>query len=182
MVPVRRVSDSRVKVSVEPIWPEAIRDFASGGIALQVTDVPGEVGRAPSGRPVFKGLAHGVINLVVTEYIPLEWDSARGLGGLTTQYDGYHLCVIAMKHAHGNQAPFVSVNTCVHELLHVLLHDIYTPRPSGWAGRQREWRVDWYATRLWLFGDGAAIRASAKEYLRRSAAAAGLGDGVQPRL
>jgi hypothetical protein len=182
VVPVRRILDKRVPLSPDPIWPEAVRDFARGGIELRVTDVPGEVGRAASGRPVFKGLAHGVINLVVTDYVPLEWDQAKGLAGLTTQYDGYHVCLIAMRHAHGNQVPFFSVNTYVHELLHVLLHDIFETRPKGADGSQREWRIDRYATWLWLFGDGAEIRRMAAEYLRRSGAAAGLGNGAQPGL
>ena len=115
---------------------------------------------------MFKGLAHGASNLVVTDYVPLQWDQARGLAGLTTQYDGYHVCIVAMRHAHGNQVPFFSVNTYVHELLHVLLGDIFATKPAGAAGSQRELRVDWYATRLWLFGDGAEIRRSAEEYLR----------------
>jgi hypothetical protein len=182
VVQVRRILDKRVTLSADPVWPEAVRDFARGGIELRVTEVPGEVGRAASGRPVFKGLAHGVINLVVTDYVPLEWDQAKGLAGLTTQYDGYHVCVIAMRHAHGNQLPFFSVNTCVHELLHVLLHDIFATRPQGVAGSQREWRIDWYATRLWLFGDSAEIRGMAAEYLRRSGPAAGLRDGAQTGL
>ena len=125
------------------------------------------MGRAASSRPVFKGLEHGVINVVVTDYIPLEWDKARGLAGLTTQYDGFHLCLIALRHAHGHQIPYLSLNTCVHELLHVLMLDIFDLRPKGTTGDQREWRIDWYATQLWLFHDGAEIRKSAGEYLRR---------------
>lgn len=167
VIPVRRIADSRTKANAGAIWAEAERCFARGGMSLQVTDVPGEVGRAPSGRPVFKGLAHGAINLILTDYVPLQWDQARGLSGLTTQYDGYHLCIIAMRHAHGNQTPFFSVNTVVHELLHVLLHDIFETRPQGTAGASREWRIDWFATRLWLFGDGGEIRRLATAYLNR---------------
>lgn len=166
-IPVRRITDSRAKVTADAIWLEAERCFANGGMSLNVTDVPGEVGRAPSGRPIFKGLAHGAINLVVTDYVPLQWDQAQGLAGLTTQYDGYHLCLIAMRHAHGNQWPFFSVNTVVHELLHVLLGDIFHPRPKGIDGSGREWRIDWFATRLWLFADGAEIRRHAASYLTR---------------
>jgi hypothetical protein len=148
-VPVRWIADKRVTVSAEAIWQEAVQVFAAGGVVLTRTPVEGEIGRAASGRPVFKGLAHGAINVVVTDYVPLEWDQARGLSGLTTQYDGYHVCIIAMHHAHGNQLPFFSVNTLVHELLHVLLHDIFETRPKGATGSEREWRVDWIATRLW---------------------------------
>jgi hypothetical protein len=165
-VPIRRILDKRAQIPEDGIWAEAVSVFARGGIALHPENVDGEVGRAPSGRPVFKGLAHGVINLVVTDYVPLQWDQARGLSGLTTQYDGYHVCVVSMRRARGNQVPFFSVNTYVHELLHVLLRDIYELRPPGATGSQREWRVDWYATRLWLFGDGAEIRRSAESYLK----------------
>jgi hypothetical protein len=77
-VPVRRILDKRAPLSGDAIWPEAVRVFAGGGMALQVVDVPGEVDRAASGRLVFKGLAHGAINLVMSGYVPLEWDQARG--------------------------------------------------------------------------------------------------------
>jgi len=63
--------------------------------------------------------------------------------------------------------PFFSLNTCVHELLHVLLHDIFQPRPKGLQGEGREFRVDLYATRLWLFHDGIMIRKAAQAYLNR---------------
>ena len=166
-VTVRWIADKRAAVSAEAIWQEAVRVFAGGGVVLSRTPVEGEVGRAPSGRPVFKGLAHGAINVVITDYVPLEWDQARGLSGLTTQYDGYHVCIIAMHHAHGNQLPLFSVNTLVHELLHVLLHDIFETRPKGATGSEREWRIDWVATRLWLFGDGDEIRRLGADYQRR---------------
>jgi hypothetical protein len=54
------------------------------------------------------------------------------------------------------------VNTCVHELLHVLLNDTRTSRPKGWRGALRESRIDALATRLWLFGDGSQIRDAVK--------------------
>ena len=174
VIPVRRLWDARAKLTdaqksrfVGAIWPEAVRDFGRAGLVLSAQEAPGEVGRAASGRPVFKGLEHGRINLVITDYVPLQWDQARGLAGLTTQYDGYHLCIVALQHAHGHQAPLFSTNTCVHELLHVLLHDIFETRPPGAAGNGREWRIDWYATRLWLIGDNGEIRRSAEAYLRR---------------
>ena len=97
----------------------------------------------------------------------MEWDHGRGMAGVTTQYDGYHVCLIAAPRAHGNQVPFLSVNTCLHELLHVLMLDIYEPRPKGWEGERREMRIDWYATKLWLFRDGAEVRDSAEAYLRK---------------
>jgi hypothetical protein len=107
---------------------------------------------------VFVGADPAAVNMVVTDEIPLLWDNGRGLAGISTHYDGYDLCLIALNNAHGNQVPFFSVNTCVHELLHVLLGDVYGRHPSGAAGQWREMRVDAYATRLWLFGDGRAVR------------------------
>jgi len=171
-VPVRQVFDSRAKSTPEQlrrftsnIWPEAVRDFERCGIHLASTQVTGELRRSPAGRPIFVGLEHGVINLVVTDSIPLDWDGGRGLTGVTTRYEGYHLCMIALNFAHGHQIPFFSLNTCIHELLHVLLHDIFQPRPKGLQGEGREFRVDLYATRLWLFHDGIMIRKAAQAYL-----------------
>ena len=163
-----KFTDSQLAPFSNVIWPEAVRDFLRGGIHLQSGQGPGEVRRAPSGRPAFKGLAPGAINLVRTDVIPLEWDNGRGLAGVAAQYDGYHVCLVALPRAHGHLIPFVSLNTCVHELLHVLLHDIFERRPKGLEGRGREMRIDWYATRLWLFGEGTEIRRMAAENLRRS--------------
>ena len=97
----------------------------------------------------------------------MYWDNARSLAGVTTLYEGYHVCVIALSYAHGHQVPFVSVNTCVHELLHALLGDIFVSRPKWLESGAREFRIDWYATGLWLFRDGAAIRKSAQAYVAR---------------
>lgn len=75
--------------------------------------------------------------------------------------------MIAIPFAHGNQIPFLSVDTCVHELLHTLFQDIFVSRPKWYQSDGREFRSDWYATRLWLFHDGAAIRESAQACLDR---------------
>jgi len=173
-VPVHRVMDLHPQCSRDDVqqfwwntWPEAARTFGRGGIDLQTSDGPGEVRHTAGDRPIFSGLRQGVINLILTGHIPMHWDRARALPGVTTIYDGYHLCVIALRFAHGNQVPFFSVNTCVHELLHALLQDVYVNRPGWYRGGQREARTDWYATRLWLFHDGRAIRASGREYLTR---------------
>jgi hypothetical protein len=173
-VPVYLVVDKRAKLREgvmerfsREVWWEAVRDFGRVGIHLQAGQGTGEMGRAASGRPVFKGLAQGVVNVVLTEAIPMEWDRARQLAGLTTQYDGYHLCLIAVPRAHGHQIPLLSVNTCVHELLHVLMGDIFETRPAGLEGDGREMRIDWAATKLWLFGEGAEVRRMAGEYLKR---------------
>ena len=105
--------------------------------------------------------------MVITDQIIQNWDRGRGLTGVSAQYDGYHISMIALDYAHGHQIPFLAVNTCVHELLHVLLQDIFEVHPTGLAGYERESRIDWYATRLWLFHDAGAIRKSAEAYLAR---------------
>jgi hypothetical protein len=97
----------------------------------------------------------------------MQLDQGRALCGVTLRYRGYHLCVIALDRSHGFQLPLLSVNTCTHELLHVLLLDIFEDRPEGLAGQAREFRIDWYATRLWLFHDGAAIRGMTRNYFSR---------------
>lgn len=173
-VPVHRVMDARAQCPPEQlhrfwssVWPEAVREFSLGGVELQTSDGPGEVRRSPGDRPIFVGLRRGVINLVLTGHIPMDWDKGRALAGVSTVYDNYHVCMVALRYAHGNQIPFLSVNTCVHELLHALLQDIFVNRPNWLQGGGREFRTDWCATRLWLFHDGAAIRESAQDYLAR---------------
>src|SRR4030095_9446589 len=109
----------------------------------------------------------GVDNLVLTDHVPMYWDRGKGLRGVTTLVDGYHVCLVALQYAHGHQIPFVAVNTCVHELLHALLQDIFVSRAKWYQAGRREFRVDWCATRLWLFHDGGAGRKSAQAYLDR---------------
>lgn len=170
-VPVRLIFDRRAKGDFgafrEGVWAEAVGSFARCGIRLEWVEAREEMGLLPSGRPRIQGLEHGRVNVVVTDLIPMQWDKAQGLAGVTTQYDGYHLCLVAMRHAHGHQIPFVSTNTCVHELLHVLMGDVFELRPKGWAGAQREWRIDSLATRMWLFGEGEEVRAAVRGYLGR---------------
>jgi hypothetical protein len=149
------------------IWPEAARDFGRCGIRLASSPHPGEVWRRPGCEPVVTGLEPGVVNLVVTDRIPIEWDNGLGLGGVTTLYHGRVLSMIALDHAHCHQVPLLSLNTCVHELLHVLLLDVYESCPAGLLGESREFRIDWYATRLWLFHDGAAVRRAAASCVDR---------------
>ncbi|HYW47369.1 MAG TPA: hypothetical protein VE959_31160 [Bryobacteraceae bacterium] len=174
IVPVQLVLDGRVQWSPEPvqhfwsrIWPQAVRDFERCGIRLQSSLRAGDVCRPPGGEPVVTGLERGVVNLVITDRIPMEWDGGRALSGFATSYRGYHMCMVALEHAHCHQIPFLSVNTCVHELLHAVLHDIFEGRPMGLLGEGREFRIDWYATRLWLFHDGGTIRKSAQAYVER---------------
>jgi hypothetical protein len=97
----------------------------------------------------------------------MKWDNGRALAGITTIQGGYHVCLIALQYAHGNQVPYLSVNTCVHELLHALMQDVFVRRPTWYQTGGREFRIDSYATGLWLFHDGAAIRKSAQAYLDR---------------
>jgi hypothetical protein len=173
-VPVHHVLDGKAQLSPEQIryfwsrlWPEACRDFARCGIRFESSVKTAGIWR-PSGRePVIYGLDRGVINLVITDRIPLEWANGSVLSGVTTLYRGYHVCMVALNRAHGHQVPFLSTNTCVHELLHALMHDIFEGRPGGLNGAAREFRIDLYATRLWLFHDGSAIRGAAESYLRR---------------
>lgn len=149
------------------VWPEAVRDFERCGIQLETTDITGEVRRTASDRPVFVGVQRGVVNLVLTDHIPLHWDNGRSSSGVTALYDGYHICMLALRYAHAHQIPFLSVNTCVHELLHVLTQDIFVQRPKWYQAGEHEFRVDLFATRLWLFRDGSAIREAAQRYLDR---------------
>jgi hypothetical protein len=173
VLPVQLITDTRAKLTdahlrrFSKIWAEATRDLGRCGIGILTTRTAAEVRRTPSGAPIFTRLAPNKINMVITDRIPTQWDSGRGLSGVTTRYQGFHLCVVALDHAHGHQIPLFSVNTCLHELLHVLLQDVYEGRPKGMAGEARELRVDLLATRLWLFQDGAAIRSAAELYVQR---------------
>jgi hypothetical protein len=149
------------------VWPEAIRDFGRCGIHLDTTFRTGEIWR-PSGRPpVIVGMERGVLNLVLTDQIPVEWDGGRGLSGATTMYRGFPVCMLALWSSHTHQVPFLSVNTCVHEMLHAFLGDIFENRPRGFRGQMREARIDWYATRLWLFRDPGPIAGATRQYLAR---------------
>jgi hypothetical protein len=172
-VPIRILFDTRLTGTTsidrvwKPVWIETVRDLTRGGIPIESSHGPGEVKRTASGAPVFTGLVPGRVNIVVTARMPVNWDLGRGLSGATTLYEGHHLVVIPLDRAHRHQIPFLSVNTCLHELLHVLLQDVYERRPSGLTGEARELRVDAYATRLWLFGDGSAICEAARTYVAR---------------
>jgi hypothetical protein len=174
IVPVHLVMDSDAKISPEQfqrfwwsIWPEALRDLGRCGIKLDTSVKTGNIWRPASRQPVVTGLDYGVINLVITDRIPIEWDNGRMLSGVTTLYRGFHLCMVGLRRAHGNQIPLLSVNTCLHELLHALMGDIFENRPAGLSGQARELRIDWCATRLWLTYSEAAVRESARRYVQR---------------
>lgn len=173
-VPVHRIVDAKARFQPgavdrfwRSIWPEAVRDFGRGGIELQTTDGPGAVGHTAADRVFFVGLRRDALNLIVTDTLPLYWDQARALAGMTTIDRGYAVSLIAMRYAHGDRVPLVSVNTCVHEMLHAIMGDIFVTRPSAFQTSEREYRIDWYATQLWLFGNGAAVRRAARDFPRR---------------
>ena len=174
VVPLRRIVDPRAHSFPsdlnrfwQVIWPEAVRDFASGGIRFDTTDAAGEIRRSAADRPLFHGLEPGVLNLVLTGTLPLYWDSGQALAGVTTRFEGYHLCVIAVRYAHRNQVPYLSVNTCLHEILHALMGDVFISQPKWYQRSSREMRIDLVATGLWLFGDGAAVGGAARTYVQR---------------
>jgi hypothetical protein len=174
VVPVRRIVNGHAKIGTDDlvrfwrkIWPEALRDLGSGGVRLQVTDAPGEIRQTAADRPIFTGLDRGSLNLVLTDHLPLYWDAARALAGATTIYESYHLCLIALRYAHANQVPWISLNTCTHELLHALMQDVYLTNPKWYQSAGREASIDAYATALWLFHSGDAVRKSAREYVAR---------------
>jgi hypothetical protein len=176
ILPVHRMVDARANLSPErlnrfwhSLWPEAVRVFSSCGLQFHTSDSTGEIRRSAGNRPIILGLQHGVINLVLTDHLPPYWDNARALAGVSTIYDGFHISLIALRFAHGNQVPYLSVNTCVHELLHVLMQDIFLANPSSYQTGRREFRVDSYATAMWLFHDGEAVRESARSYIDRLA-------------
>ena len=173
-IPVLRVNNIHSRCSQQQVtgfqnqvWNEAVQTFEKNGISLDIVDREGEVGKYPSDRPRFVGLDRTRVNVVVTDRVPMYWDHGRELGGISTIYEGCHLSVASMQLAHGFRIPFFSVNTLVHELLHLFLQDVFTPSGGLWNTHSHESRVDWYATRMWLFRDGAAVRESARQYVRR---------------
>jgi hypothetical protein len=150
------------------VWNEALFTLEKSGIHLDVLDREGEVLKYPSDRPRIIGLARNRLNIVLTDHLPMYWDHGRSLGGLSTVYEGCHLCMVGIQNAHGFRIPFLSVNSVVHELLHIFLMDVFTASDGGLMNTHtRESRVDWYATRMWLFHDGAAVRESVQQYLKR---------------
>jgi len=173
-IPLHRVTDKHARSTPEQrrnffadVWHPAIRCFARGGITFRISDSEGEVLKHPSGRPSFRALQRGVINVVLTDRIPVDWDMGRSPGGASAIYEGFCVCVLSFEEAHGNQIPFLSVNTFVHELLHILLQDVFTSPTGTVNGVTHEGLVDLYATRLWLFGEGEALRHSARLALTR---------------
>lgn len=174
IVPVRRILDASARIPPaalrrfdESVWQQAIDTFASCDIFVRTVPKAGDIWRPPFREPVISGLERGAVNVVITDRIPMQWDQGRGLAGVTALYRGFHLAMVSVAHATRNMVPFVTVNTCVHELLHVLTADIFEQRPRGVPGQSREARIDALATRMWLFRDGSGVRSDARRYLAR---------------
>jgi hypothetical protein len=155
------------------VWDEAQRMFASCGVDLKLEERVGELLKYPGGRPRFIGLEKQSLNVVLTDQIPLSWDQAKYKAGLATRYEGHHLCLIAVRAAHPNRVPFLDVNSVVHEMLHVFLLDIFSKKDGILHGQDREVRVDWHATRMWLLRGDEAVRKAAAEYVKRLGRAVG---------
>lgn len=162
-----RTKPEAVRAFRAGVWDEAVRTFADCGVHLRVTMRTGELLKYPSSRPRFIGLERGQVNVVLTDTIPLAWDNGRQVAGGSTVYEGYVVCVIAMKLARGFSVPLLAMNTVVHELLHVFLGDVFEPRGGRLRRYGREGRVDWEATRMWLGADAMAIREAARAHLLR---------------
>ena len=158
--PAARIGQFRTDV-----WNESFRVFAQCGITLRPEYRECEIRQHPGGNPRFMGTEPNRLNFILTDRIPSDWDNGRDSPGVAAQYEGHHLCLIAMNTAHPNRVPYLSVNTIVHELLHMFLQDILIARGGMVQGYGRETRADWYATRMWLFHEGTAVRESAREYL-----------------
>lgn len=161
------LSAQSLKAFRSAVWDEAVNAFSACGVHLKIEERTGEVLKYPGGRPRFIGLDRNCLNIVLTDHIPLSWDQARFSAGIARIYEGCHLCLIAVQAAHGNRVPFLALNSVVHELLHVFLQDIYAKRGEWLHGYDREARVDWHATRLWLFRDGGEVKRSAAVYVKR---------------
>lgn len=162
-----RTTPEAVRAFRAGVWDEAVRTFADCGVHLRVTHRTGEILKYPSSRPRFVGLERGQLNVVLTDAIPMEWDHGRQVAGGSTVYEGYVVCVIAMKFARSFGVPLMAMNTVVHELLHVFLGDVFAARGGRLRRYGREGRVDWEATRMWLGADAGAIRAAARAHLLR---------------
>ena len=179
-IPLNRVTDTRARLAPEAhghfwrtVWPEAARALHRGGIELECVDTAGAIKFSAADRPIIEGLDRAKLNLVLTGRIPMLWDQARNLAGVTTIYDRATLSMIALNRAHTLRVPFIDTNTVVHELLHAMLGDVLVRKPGWYQASEREMRADAYATRLALFGDGFAVRAAAARMvlrLRREAA------------
>src|SRR5258708_5391571 len=67
-----RSSPAQIRSFLSAVWNEAVRDFARGSITLRIVESEGEVLRHPSGRPSFKCLDRSMINVVLTDRVPVD--------------------------------------------------------------------------------------------------------------
>lgn len=169
-VPVRVVIDKRAKFTPERlrywqgIWDQAWGDFARVGVRLESQTAEGEIKRSPGDRPILVGLDRRALNVVVTDHVPMKWDQGRALRGVAFRYDGYDTILIGLNYAVRHQVPFFSINTCEHEMLHVFLGDIFEKPPGALKGQWREYRIEGYGSRMWLFHAGAYVKEGARKY------------------
>ena len=52
-------------------------------------------------------------------------------------------------------------------MLHVFLGDIFEKPPGGLQGQWREYRIEAYGSRMWLFHRGAYVKDGALKYAER---------------
>ena len=132
----------------DTIWPEACNDLAKTGTSVRVTSGRGRIIRPPNRTPILEGLRDGHINMFLSASVPMHWDRCRALKGVAFDYGGNHVCIIALNNAHAHWIPFFATNTCLHELLHVLLGHTGRAKPQGVGADMLELRVDAIATQL----------------------------------
>jgi len=149
------------------LWGEASSEFERCGVRLSGDSRMGEIRLSPGGRPIFTALNQRAINVYFTDRIPMDWDRARALAGVSTRYDNASLCVIALRYARVNRIPFLAVNTCVHELLHVITGDIFRRQTGRFSTETRELAIDAMATRLWFGGGCGDVTEAARAYRAR---------------
>jgi hypothetical protein len=100
-------------------------------------------------------------------------DALQVLGGLgmprAQQNDRSALCLLALLNLTREKSWAAAENPLVGitPMMEFLMQDVFVTRPSWFQSGEREYRIDWYATRLWLFHEGTAVRESAQSYLAR---------------
>lgn len=141
-------TDARIANFHDRIWPEAVRDLAKAGTVVCRSTGPGRIIRPPDRPPILEGIVRGVINMYLTTSVPMYWDYGRALRGIAFDHRGHRVAVIALNYAHALRFPYLSTNTCLHELLHFIVGDTNLMKSQGWAASLRELRVEGLATRL----------------------------------
>src|SRR5438270_14036321 len=95
-LPVHIVQDSAAKLGPKVLrrfwnvtWPEALRNLAFAGIRVQTTFEHADMWKPDFRPPIIGGVQKGVLNLVLTNRIPDEWDRGLAINGVTTLYRGF---------------------------------------------------------------------------------------------